>query len=258
MNPIDILGSLLGGEKGGAGDILTEILGHNRPTPQRPQPAPQRPQQRQSPSSSSEVTASELEDMLGVGKSNPTSRPTASAQQNPPFGQPKTNTGNSRFNQPNATTGNSSGGGQYQGFPGDIFGQRPQASQVNVAIARPAELSPNDQAVLMIRAMINSAKIDGEINQDEQKFIVDRVGDTSQETIQFLRAEFARPLDVDEFSRSIPVGLEEKIYQLSVMAIKLDSTQEADYLRTLAKGLRISPDDVNRIHQQQNAPLLYR
>jgi len=49
--------------------------------------------------------------------------------------------------------------------------------------------------------MINSAKVDGEISQDEQQTILGQVGDTSQETIQFLRAEFARPLNVDEFYR---------------------------------------------------------
>lgn len=263
MNAIEILGGLLGGKKGGgAGDILADILGGKKQAPQRPQSAPQRPAPErpqafpQSGGSSlgSDPTASALEDMLGVGKSGPATRPTAPASPS----QTSSTTQNPPFSQGKAAPSAPASGGSYSGFPGDIFGQRPSASQVNVAVARPAELSQNDQAVLMIRAMINSAKIDGQISQDEQQFILDRVGDNSQETVQFLRTEFARALNVDEFSASVPIGLEEKIYQLSLMAIKLDTTQEADYLRALAKGLRLSPDDVNGIHQQQNAPLLYR
>ena len=50
-----------------------------------------------------------------------------------------------------------------------------------------------------------------------------QVGDTSPETIQFLRTEFARPLNLGEYSESLPVGMEQKAYSLSLMAIKLDT-----------------------------------
>lgn len=112
--------------------------------------------------------------------------------------------------------------------------------------------------MLFIRAMINAAKVDGEITEDEQQNILSQVGDTSPETIQFLRAEFARPIDVNEFVASIPLGLESHIYGISIMAVKLDTTEEADYLRQLAQGLRISPEDCNQMHQQQQLPLLYQ
>jgi uncharacterized membrane protein YebE (DUF533 family) len=140
----------------------------------------------------------------------------------------------------------------------DIFGQRRKAPAINLSAPKPAKLSKNDQAVLFIRAMINAAKVDGEITDDEQQHILSQVGDTSPETIQFLRAEFARPIDVSEFVASIPLGLESPIYGISIMAIKLDTNEEADYLRKLAQGLRISPDDCNQMHQQQQLPLLYQ
>lgn len=106
--------------------------------------------------------------------------------------------------------------------------------------------------------MINSAKVDGEISDDEQKSILSQVGDTSPETIQFLRTEFARPLNVGEYSESLPVGMEQKAYSISLMAIKLDTKEEADYLRQLAKSFRLSAEECNQLHQQQNAPLLYQ
>ncbi len=71
-------------------------------------------------------------------------------------------------------------------------------------------------------------------------------------------AEFARPIDVTEFVASVPFGLESHIYGVSIMAVKLDTHEEANYLRELAQGLRISPDDCNQMHQQQQLPLLYQ
>lgn len=38
----------------------------------------------------------------------------------------------------------------------------------------------------------------------------------------------------------------------------LSQREEADYLRQLAKALRISPEQCNQIHQQQNTPLMYQ
>ncbi len=239
MNAIDILGSLLGGRRsgggGGAGDILSDILGGRAaPNPQG-KPSGSR--------SDSPMSPEQLEDMLGVGRESASSRQVPSQPQSrQPQPQP-------RVALPTQSTQP----------PTDIFGQRQrQEPKINLSVPKPASLSQNDQAVLLIRAMINSAKVDGEISDEEQKNILSQVGDTSPETIKFLRAEFARPLDIDEFAESLPVGMEQKAYGISLTAIKLDSKEEADYLRGLARALRISPDECNQIHQQQNAPLMYQ
>ncbi len=240
MNAIDILGSLLGagrsGGGGGAGDILSDILG-GRASPI--------PQGKQSGSrSDSPMSPEQLEDMLGVGRDSGSSRQAPSQPQ-------------SRQPQPQSQP-RSAPPTQSTQLPTDIFGQRQrQEPKINLSVPKPAPLSQNDQAVLLIRAMINSAKVDGEISEEEQKNILSQVGDTSPETVKFLRAEFARPLDIDEFAESLPLGMEQKAYSISLMAIKLDTKEEADYLRGLARALRISPDECNQIHQQQNVPLMY-
>ncbi|HUP81164.1 MAG TPA: DUF533 domain-containing protein [Pirellula sp.] len=76
----------------------------------------------------------------------------------------------------------------------------PGAQCFQLTCSNPLPISKNDQAALLIRAMINSAKVDGEISDDEQRRILEQVGDTSPETIQFLRVEFARPFDVYEYN----------------------------------------------------------
>ena len=252
MNAIDILGSLLGAGKtagksgGGVGDLLKDILGGSRAP--APQSAPQSgPRGQQTPSDS--MSVDQLEDMLGVG------REPASSQQSP--SQPQM-TPQSRSPQTHGTP-RSAPLPQSSKLPTDIFGQRQrQEAKVNLAVPKPATLSQNDEAVLLIRAMINSAKVDGEISEDEQQSILSQVGDTSPETVQFLRAEFARTLDVNEYADSLPIGLEQKAYGISLMAIRLDTKEEADYLRKLARALRLTPEECNQLHQQQNAPPLYQ
>ena len=248
MNAIDILGSLLGAGRsaggssaggGGAGDILSDILGGRAaPTPQGNQTGSR---------SGSPLSPEELEDMLGVGRDSASSRQVPSQPQSrQPQLQP----------QPQPRTAPPA---QSSQLPTDIFGQRQrQEPKINLSVPKPATLSQNDQAVLLVRAMINSAKVDGEISEEEQKKILSQVGDTSPETIKFLRAEFARALDIDEFAESLPIGMEQKAYSISLMAINLDSKEEADYLRGLARALRISPEECNQIHEQQNVPLMYQ
>ena len=114
-----------------------------------------------------------------------------------------------------------------------------------------------DQATLIIRAMINAAKSDGSIDEDEQEKVIAKLGDITQAEVDFVRSEFRAPLDVNAFVRSIPRGMEQQIYAISLMAIDLDSNQEAQYLDQLAKGLNIQPQLANQIHEQLGAPTIY-
>jgi uncharacterized membrane protein YebE (DUF533 family) len=114
-----------------------------------------------------------------------------------------------------------------------------------------------DQATLIIRAMINAAKSDGSIDAAEQEKVISRLGEVSQAEADFVRAEFRAPLDVAGFVRSIPRGMEQQIYAVSLMAIDLDSNKEAHYLDSLAKGLGINQSVANQIHAQLGAPTIY-
>ncbi|MEQ1829760.1 MAG: DUF533 domain-containing protein, partial [Pirellula sp.] len=240
---------------GGAGpgaDFLNEILG-GRPSPSS-QAAPGGRR-----SADSTLSPEQLEDVLAIEREHASSRQAPSQPQTrqPQTRQPQTRQPQQREMPRNAPPTQST---QFPTeFPTDIFGRRQrQEPKINLSVPKPSPLSQNDQAVLLIRAMINSAKVDGEITEDEQRKILEQVGDTSPETIQFLRAEFGRPLDITEYAESLPIGMEQKAYAISLLAIKLDTKEEADYLRQLARSLRILPDVCNQIHQQQNAPLMYQ
>jgi uncharacterized membrane protein YebE (DUF533 family) len=160
----------------------------------------------------------------------------------------------------------SSGGGM-----GDLLGMAMQqfgaAQQGNASQARdqlrgnmPRGLDFDQaerQAEVLIRAMINAAKSDGTVDAGEQEKILGQLGEVSQDEVDFVRRELAEPLDVQGFIQSIPRGMEQQVYAMSLMAIDLDTNREAKYLHELAQGSGLSPDVCNQIHEQFGAPKLY-
>ncbi len=115
----------------------------------------------------------------------------------------------------------------------------------------------NAQAELLLKAMITAAKSDGEFDQEEQKKILEHLGDVTEEEIQFVRQEMQSPFDPDGLIASVPADMGQQVYMMSVLGITLDSQVEAQYLDRLAKGLRLDANQVNGIHAQLGVPALY-
>jgi hypothetical protein len=232
MDMIDILGSLLGQKSSGGGagaDILKDILTGGRPKGQAPGPA-KPPAQKDL-----DAQARELEDLLNVANERNTARTgqaPGQAPRQPQFQPPP------RQSQPT----------EPFPFPNDSPRQRGSAGLPEMPAA-PAERQ-NTQAMVLVRAMVNAAKSDGQISKAEQQSILDRLDNPSPDVIQFLREEFNKPLDVREFAWSVPVGMEAQVYSMSVIAIDVDSTQEDQYLKELAHGLRLTPEACRQIEQR--------
>lgn len=120
------------------------------------------------------------------------------------------------------------------------------------------EPAQEDQARILIRAMVNAAKSDGEIDQTEQQKIVANLGDeVSDEERQFVISEMSAPLDAQGFINSIPPGAGPQVYMMSLLGIDLDTQAEAQYLDSLRKGVSMSEAEANAIHQKLGVPTLY-
>ncbi len=134
---------------------------------------------------------------------------------------------------------------------------------LNQAIARqdePDTPPTQDQeaaAALMLRAMIQAMKSDGEIDAAEQAKLLDRLGDVSAEERAFVQAEMQRRIDVQELAREVPQGLEQQVYAMSLMGIDLDHQKEAQYLHQLASAMGVAPEAANQIHDQFGAQRIY-
>jgi len=100
-----------------------------------------------------------------------------------------------------------------------------------------ATAAQEDQARILITAMIAGTKADGNIDQAEQQKIVEHLG--------------------NDISPSIPKGSEQQAYMMSLMGMTLDNKEEAVFLDTFRKGLQVSEEQANAIHQQLGVPTLY-
>jgi uncharacterized membrane protein YebE (DUF533 family) len=115
----------------------------------------------------------------------------------------------------------------------------------------------DDKAIILIRAMVCAAKADGRLDSEEQKNIIGQLRDPSPDAIQFLRQEFDRNSTAREFAMTVPVGMEQQVYTLSLIAIDLDTGAEAKYIKELGDTLRLSPEVREQIHQRLGAPSVY-
>ena len=121
-----------------------------------------------------------------------------------------------------------------------------------------AETTPTqeEQAKILLKAMINAAKADGQIDKEEQAKIVEHIGEVSQEELEFVKSEMASPLDLEGVIESAK-GIEGEVYLSSLMTITLDTKEEAVYLDKLAKGLELSEDAVDAFHEKLGVAKLY-
>jgi uncharacterized membrane protein YebE (DUF533 family) len=200
-----------------------------------------------------EQQARELEDMLNVASDRNSRRTEAPLAQTPPMRHQPSPAPTSRNIEVDQS------GPNFQR-------QLPQANDLQ---------KQNAQALILVQAMVNAAKSDGQITQAEQQAILGRLNNPSPETIQFLREEFSKPLnarefawsvplgmeqqvysmsllaiDLGEFAWSVPLGMEQQVYSMSLLAIDLDSQREDDYLRDLAHGLRLPEEQCEQIKER--------
>ena len=108
-------------------------------------------------------------------------------------------------------------------------------------------------AGVLLAAMIQAAKADGHIDEDEQARILEQVGDVTPDEEAFVRAEMERPVDARALASRVPEGLEAQTYLMSLLAIDVDTPDEARYLTELREALGLGEDEAERIEQQLHA-----
>lgn len=150
--------------------------------------------------------------------------------------------------------GGGGGGGGLGGLLGSMLGGGDKTPQ----LTDDERDEVDDQATLLLRAMINGAKADGQIDRDEVQNIVKRLGDVDEHEAAFLRAELEAPLDIAAFCATVPDELDQEVYAFSVMGMKLDTQREAQFLGAMAQGLNLDPRICNDIHDKLGVPAIFQ
>lgn len=111
---------------------------------------------------------------------------------------------------------------------------------------------PEQSATLILAAMINAAKADGQIDQEELQRIIGKLREAgaNAEALDFVLSELRKPMDLEGLIRRVPsphVGVQ--LYAASLLAIELDTEAERRYLRRLAHGLGLQASVVRHVHR---------
>jgi uncharacterized membrane protein YebE (DUF533 family) len=110
-----------------------------------------------------------------------------------------------------------------------------------------------EDAHILVKAMINAAKADGSIDQQELQKIIGKFEENglTQDEKEFFLSESARPLDLQGVIASAAgrPELAAQIYAASLLAIEVDTPQEQEYMKNLADGLKLSSSTVDFIEQ---------
>jgi uncharacterized membrane protein YebE (DUF533 family) len=108
-----------------------------------------------------------------------------------------------------------------------------------------------NRSELVLRAMINAAKADGQIDQDEAQRIVGKLQEegANAEGQRYLLELKRRPMETETLIRAAKdhPNLAAELYPASLMAIEVDTPAKKTYLSNLASRLGLAPTVTRRI-----------
>jgi uncharacterized membrane protein YebE (DUF533 family) len=138
-----------------------------------------------------------------------------------------------------------------------LQGSGGQQPRVPVGLIEPKTAADSQElerhSELVLKAMINAAKADGQIDQDEMQRIVGKLHEAGMgaEAQQYVMAEMRKPIDTQALvaaAKGHP-ELAAQIYAASIMAIEVDTPTEQAYLGKLSSGMGLSPEVTRRIEE---------
>jgi uncharacterized membrane protein YebE (DUF533 family) len=106
---------------------------------------------------------------------------------------------------------------------------------------------------LILKAMINAAKADGQIDKGEIHRILGKLKETGAdaETQEYVMTEMQKPMETEKLIAAAQgqPELAAEMYGASLLAIEVDTPAEQEYLDQLAAGLGLAPGVAQRIKE---------
>ena len=116
----------------------------------------------------------------------------------------------------------------------------------------PASAAKEQEALLMIQAMIAAANADYELDAEERERIVRTMEESGLDSAErnVLLAELEKPVDMATLAaRATTPALKRDVYLASEMAIDADTKAEQNYLARLAKQLGLEDVEVQELRK---------
>jgi len=136
-----------------------------------------------------------------------------------------------------------------------LRGTGAEASEVPIGLLEPKTDADRERleqhAELILKAMINAAKADGQIDQHEVRRIVGKLQEDGIDANEqeYLIMEMQKPMDTQQLIAAARGrrDIAAEIYAASLLAIEVDTPAEKEYLDQLASGMGLTPDVTQQI-----------
>jgi uncharacterized membrane protein YebE (DUF533 family) len=143
-----------------------------------------------------------------------------------------------------------------QGLSRQPSGSTPAALPADLPLGLRAPVNAEEEsaleskAMMILKAMINAAKADGQIDDSEMQRILGQLEDAGAdaEAREFIQAEMRRPFDSHGLPEVSNAQAAVEVYAASLLAIEIDTSAEREYLRRLAQSLGLEERTVQRLH----------
>lgn len=165
----------------------------------------------------------------------------------------------------NSTTANTLGGGMmgllgmmaYKALKNSAGGSSAAAASVPKTYRQPtAQQQANDAEIILI-AMIDAAKADGQVDAQELNKITGSIQSSGagQEGLNYVIKKLQGPMETAKIVAAVKgrPDLAAQVYSASLMTIEVDTEAEKRYLDKLAKSMGLSADVVRSIEQMTNS-----
>lgn len=138
-----------------------------------------------------------------------------------------------------------------------LKGTQQETQEVPLTLREPENATEQaqleNQAQLILRAMINAAKADGHIDQEEVQRIIGRLEEAGADknARDFVIAELTKPMETEAIASAARGNpqLAAELYGASLLAIKVDSPAEEEYLKNFSASLGLPPQAVNNLQK---------
>lgn len=164
-----------------------------------------------------------------------------------------------------STTANTLGGGMmgllgmmaYKALKNSMGGSPSAPAQVQQTYTPPSPQQQNIDAEIILTAMIDAAKADGQVDSDELGKIMNTMKSSGigQEGMNYVISKLQGPMETAKIVAAVKgrPDLAAQVYSASLMAIEVDTEAERRYLAKLAGAMGLTPDVVNNIEQLTGA-----
>lgn len=116
------------------------------------------------------------------------------------------------------------------------------------------DIQHNREAEPIVRAMVQMARADGQIDDQEKAALFDILHDASPAEQATLQSALEEPINPNAVAGDTPPHARKEVYTAALLVGDPTHPDEGKFLRSLASALRLTSDEVSSLHKATQKP----